>query len=211
MDTVPASATSLEEIWEVTVTVDDGDASSTSAVATARIWPDDGDLLVTELMPDPDATSDQRGEWLEFYNNTDTDISLDDHSVEDLDYDIADLTGLTIGAGEYFVVCVEDDPTQNGGVICDTEVRRPSYGTCSGTDCMLLGNSEDEVIVLNPAGTVDQVVYAASWVNAGKSTSLDPGEFDDVANDSKSSWCASSTSIESGGDKGTPGSDNDGC
>lgn len=210
-DTVPASATTLEETWSVTVTVDDGDDSASSAEASARIWPDDGDLLVTEFMPDPDAVSDQRGEWLELYNNTSIDINLDDHSVEDLDYDIADLSGLTLGAGEFFVLCVEEDPTQNGGVACDLEVRRPSYGTCSGTDCMLLGNSDDEIIILNPAGTVDQVVYAASWVSPGEATGLDPDEFDEISNDSKASWCAQSTAIESGGDKGTPGGDNDGC
>lgn len=209
--TVPASATALEETWQVYVIVDDGDDSAISDTVSVRIWPNAGDLIVTEFMPDPDAVSDQRGEWLEFYNTTDTDIDLSDHTIEDLDYDIAALDGLSIAAGAYIVVCVEDDPTQNGGVTCDVEVRRPSYGTCSGTDCMLLGNSDDEIILLNPAGTVDEVQYAESWVNAGEATGLDPGLFDDVSNDSKSSWCAQSSSITSGGDRGTPGSANDGC
>lgn len=209
--TVPASATGLEEDWEVYVVVDDGDDSAVSETVTVRIWPDAGDLIVTEIMPDPDAVSDQRGEWLEIYNTTDTDIALDDHTIEDLDYDIAALDGLTLGAGEHLVVCVEDDPTQNGGVSCDLEVRRPSYGTCSGTDCMLLGNSDDEVIILNPAGTVDEVQYKESWVSAGESTGLDPDLYDDGSNDSKASWCAQDTAISSGGDKGTPGTLNDEC
>ena len=208
--TVPASATSLEEDWTVYAVVDDGDDSATSDPVTVRIWPDEGDLIVTEFMPDPDAVSDQRGEWLEIYNTTDTDISLDDHDVKDLDYDDAALDGYTIAAGAYFVLCVESDPTQNGGVTCDLEVRRPSYGTCSGTDCMLLGNTSDEILIINPVGTVDEVDYTSSWVTAGKSSSLDPRYFDDASNDSKSSWCAAS-SLLSGGDRGTPGGDNDGC
>lgn len=209
--TVPASATTLEETWELYVVVDDGDESATSETVSVRIWPDAGDLIVTEIMPDPDVVSDQRGEWLEIYNTTDIDIALDDHTIEDLDYDIAALDGLSIGAGEHLVVCVEDDPTQNGGVTCDLEVRRPSYGTCSGTDCMLLGNTDDEVLIVNPALTVDEVQYKESWVNAGKATGLDPDLYDDVSNDSKASWCAQSTAISSGGDKGTPGTTNDGC
>jgi len=209
-DTVPASATSLEETWTVYAVVSDGDDSATSDPVTVRIWPDAGDLIVTEFMPDPDAVSDQRGEWLEIYNTTDTDITLDDHDVKDLDYDDAALDGYTIAAGDFFVLCVEDDPTQNGGVTCDLEVRRPSYGTCSGTDCMLLGNTSDEILILNPAGTVDEVSYTASWVTAGKATGLDPDLFDDVSNDAKGSWCAASSTM-SGGDRGTPGGDNDGC
>lgn len=210
-DTVGASGTTLEDEWTVYVTVDDGDTTDVSNTATARIWPDAGDLLVTEFMPDPDATSDQRGEWLEIYNDSAKDINLDEHNIQDLDYDHADLSGLTLASGEYLVICVEDDPTQNGGVTCDLEVRRPSYGTCSGTDCMLLGNSDDEIYIENPAGTVDGVVYTASWVSPGEATGLDAGSYDDSSNDSKSNWCSQTSSISSGGDNGTPGDANDGC
>lgn len=210
-DTVGASATTLEDEWSVYVIVDDGDETDTSDTATARIWPDVGDLLVTEFMPDPDTTSDQRGEWLEIYNNSSLDINLDGHYIEDLDYDHAALDGLTLDSGDWLVVCVEDDPTQNGGVTCDLEVRRPSYGTCSGTDCMLLGNSDDEIIIENPAGTVDGVSYTSSWVTAGEATGLDDTCYDEASNDSKSCWCSQSTSISSGGDQGTPGGTNGGC
>lgn len=208
--TVPASATTLEDSWEVQATVSDGDATATSEPVSVRIWPDAGDLIVTEIMPDPDVVSDQRGEWLEIYNTTSSEISLDDHTIEDLDYDIAALDGLSIGAGEHLVVCVEDDPTQNGGVSCDLEVRRPSYGTCSGTDCMLLGNSDDEVLIVNPALTVDEVQYTSAWVTAGRATGLDPDLYDHESNDEKASWCAQRSSL-SAGDQGTPGSENDGC
>ena len=206
---VAALYTDREETWTLTVTVDDGALSVDSAPVTVRIWPGVGDLLITEFLPDPSAVADARGEWVEIWNNTDTTLSLDDHTLGDYDYDCVDLTGLSLDPGEYLVICVEDDPTTNGGVSCDVEAVWDT-GYTSGCNQLALSNSGDELAIENPANTTDAVVYTSAWVYTGKATSLDAGAYDESDNDSSASWCKGTDSL-SGGDKGSPGDDNPSC
>jgi hypothetical protein len=206
---VSSGDTLLEDTWQVIVTVDDGDETATSNTAEVRVWPDEGDLVVTEFMADPDAAADKRGEWMELYNATSTDISLDDHQIEDLDYDCVDLTGLTIAADDYIVVCAEDDDAQNGGVTCDLEF---TWGTGATTGCnqLALANTSDELVITNPAVDVDSIIWTTSWITTGAAAGLDPTAFDATSNDDEANWCDQETAL-SGGDAGTPGADNDGC
>jgi len=209
-DTVASSDTSIEQTWTVTVTVDDGDVASASNTAELRIWPGVGDIIVTEFMPDPDAAADARGEMMEITNLTEVDISLDDHSVEDLDWDCVDLSGLVIPAGDTVVLCSEDDSSTNGGITtCDHEV---TWGTGSTTGCnqLALANSADEIVIVNLAGTLDQVVYDSSWVTTGAATGLDPDLYDPTSNDDLANYCDQVTLL-SGGDAATPGAENDAC
>lgn len=209
-DTVPASATTVEESWTVTATVSDGLESASSDPVTVRIWPGEGDLLVTEFHPDPSAVADARGEFVEFVNTTDVDIDLTDHSLVDYDYDCVDLTGITLGAGEYLVVCVDGDSTVNGGIrTCDV-IANWDTGYTSGCNQLALSNSGDEIAIENPAGYTDAVVYTSSWVRTGKATGLSPSITDPTDADSASAWCAQTSSL-SGGDEATPGVENDVC
>ena len=209
-DAVAAADTTIDEVWTVTVTVDDGWESATSDPFEVRIWPGEGDLVVTEFMPDPSAVADARGEFVEIWNATDVDIDLTDHTLEDYDYDCVDLSGLTITAGGYVVICVEEDTSANGGIgACDV-VATWDTGYTAGCNQLALANTSDEVAIVNPAGTTDAVVYTSSWVRTGKATGLDPDLYDAALNDSSSSWCAQS-SVMTAGDKATPGDDNDTC
>jgi hypothetical protein len=207
---VPASATTLDEVWTVTAHVSDGVESVDSETVEVRIWPGEGDLLVTEFHADPSAAADARGEFVEIWNATALDLSLEDHTLEDYDYDCVDLSGLTIPAGGYVVICVEGDSAANGGITTCDVIATWDTGYTAGCNQLALSNSGDEIAIVNPAGTTDAVVYTSGWVDTGKSTALDPDRYDATDNDSAGSWCAA-TSTLSGGDEATPGADNDGC
>lgn len=209
-DAIDPDDTRIGELWTVTVTVDDGWTTATSDPVSVTIWPGEGDLLITEFLPDPSAVADARGEFVEIINTTDQDIDLSDHSLEDYDYDCVDLSGITIAAGDYVVICVDDDPAANGGISTCDVVATWDTGYTAGCNQLALANSSDEIAVVNPAGTTDAVVYSSSWVKTGKATGLDPDLFDATSNDSAASWCAMS-SLMTAGDKGTPGEDNDAC
>jgi hypothetical protein len=60
--------------------------------------PDVGDLLLTEVHPDPDLCSDSTGEWVEITNQTGEALSLDGVALEDASGRSGSLDGQVIGA-----------------------------------------------------------------------------------------------------------------
>jgi hypothetical protein len=75
----------------------------------------------------------------------------------------------------------------------------------------VLGNADDEIQLIDSAGTVvDTLVYESHWVFDGSSSSLGPAAFDANENDEASNWCPS-TSLLPSGDRGTPGAVNGPC
>ena len=160
-----------------------------------------GDLLITEVMLDPAAVADARGEWIEVRNVSGRDANLDGLTVTDGVNNVT-LSGRTVLAdGDYLVLGVNDDPSLNGGVAVDREV--------SG---LSLANQFGEVALLSGATLID----AVGWDN-GSSFPLVPGHSlaldiaaDHLDNDLGQNWCASDVAY-GGGDLGSPGQINHPC
>jgi hypothetical protein len=162
-----------------------------------------GELVITEIMLDPEAVSDSVGEWFELYNNTADEVNLDGLEITDNGTNSTTLSGeILVAAGTYAVICVDQDTSTNGGVACDAE-----WGTYT------LGNTDDEVVLSYGSVEFDRVEYDGGFgfVNpTGASLSLDSGVLDFTDNDDGSNWCEA-TSSYGDGDLGTPGSANDAC
>ena len=158
-----------------------------------------GEIVITEIMADPQVVSDTVGEWLEFYNATDREIDLSACFFGDASSTPHQLDGLVMGAFSYVVMARNTESSQNGGVTDGI-----NYGG------FVLNNSADSVVLKCGETIVDQVEYdfSAGWSGAaGASIVLaDPA----LDNDNPANWCLSSSEFGAG-DLGTPGFINDRC
>jgi len=163
---------------------------------------DVGDLVITEIMPDPTAFGDAAAEWFEVLNVATVSVDLGGLLVSDDGNDDFTIAGeLIVPPGDYVVLGRNADPAQNGGVTLDY-----AYGTA-----MNLANAGDTVRIARGDRVVDEVVYGAGWaLAAGKSLSLDPGKARAADNDGAAAWCVGST-LYNDKDRGTPGAANPGC
>jgi predicted extracellular nuclease len=163
-----------------------------------------GDIVITEVMQNPDAVADTAGEWFEVYNPTTSNINLDGWVVSDNDTDSHTIPGTVIvPAGGYAVLGNNDDPSTNGGVVVNY--------VYSG---ITLANGADEIVLAAPSPTgpmeIDRVEWdgGTDWPNpTGASMSLGDSASD---NNDGSNWCEATSSYEDG-DLGTPGAANDPC
>jgi hypothetical protein len=174
--------------------------SCASDCPTCRPGP--GDLLITEIMQNPKAVSDDTGEWIEVLNIGSESVELSGVLLRDDDLDqhlIAPSISLVVAPGEYVVLGASDDL---GGV--------PSDYTWFDYS---LGNGSD-VVVLEVDGVVlDAVAYdnGATFPDPnGASMSLSPEIMTPEGNDDASNWCAGQSEFASG-DKGSPGEANPTC
>jgi predicted extracellular nuclease len=159
------------------------------------------EVVINEIMQNPNAVSDSDGEWFELYNPTDSDIDINGWTIRDNDYDshmIANGGPLIIPAGGFLVLGNNGDPGTNGGVSVDYVYPANWY----------LGNSADEVVLLDGTlAEIDRVEYDGGPVfpdPTGASMSLiDPA----LDNNVGANWCTSATPYGDG-DLGTPGAEN---
>ncbi len=163
-----------------------------------QILPKTGELLITEFMANPGAVSDTKGEWVELLNATNETLLLTGLIVKDDGSNQFIIEGdepILLLAGQYFLMARSADPEENGGIT-------PNYTYSNFT----LGNSEDEIILCLPDGTVmDQVVYNSEWqVNSGASLELNPDFMDPGFNDEPDNWNLASVPFGKG-DLGSPG------
>lgn len=169
--------------------------------------PEPGDLVVSEMMINPDVVEDELGEWVELYNTGGWDVDLYGYSIHDDDFDryVFDAPLIIPGYG-YVVLCASMDINVNGGIPCDGVFRREAVGA------LALGNGDDEVILSRPDGVViDQIDYQSHWFRNRIALGLDPSYLEDAPNNDPSRWCDQVTIMTSGGEAGTPGVENDPC
>lgn len=157
-----------------------------------------GDIVITEFMANPSSVSDSVGEWFEIYNPTSTDFDLNGLVVGDDGFDIFTInTPLFLPAGGFVVLGRNGDQNINGGVPVDFVYSN-----------FVLGNSGDEIEILNGTIILDKITY--NDAPSGASAALKNDDFDAISNDDESDWCASSSPLP-GGDAGTPVDFNDSC
>lgn len=162
-----------------------------------------GVLVVTEIMVNPDATSDSFAEWFEVWNAASFPIPLAGLVVrEDVSDTVAVVTLDTadvLAPGAYYVLGKSTDTSVNGGVA--VQYLLPAS--------LSLTNTGDYLSLETSSGLI---LDSTQWGEApqGASLSLDPEFMDASSNDDDSHYCAAVTLLASG-DTGTPGASNDAC
>ena len=166
--------------------------------------PEPGDLVITEIMPSPDAVEDAVGEWFEVLVTRDVDLN-------DLVLQRAGGPGgadpvlsedcLRVTAGEYVVFARSDDATVNGGLAAV----RAEFGFT-----MVGGSASSPGDVQLVYGTT--VIDAFTWTNTsnGAALQVDPDFANAADNDFEANWC-DATAVYGAGDLGTPGAPNEDC
>lgn len=141
------------------------DAEQTASVTTlsAPKIPSEGDIIITEIMPNPDDVGDSDGEYLELFNTTHENIDLKGWIIKD-PTERTITSSLVIPAGGFVVIGKNADYATNGNMEVDYELSD-----------LALTNSGDEVYLVYSDGTtgIDSVEYAdtsgSDWqVSAGK-------------------------------------------
>ena len=164
-----------------------------------------GDLVVCEVMQNPDEVDDSSGEWFEIYNGSGYPVDLDGLLVYDGGTDSFEVTGTAVvNTGGYLVFGNNDDTLSNGGVDVDYPFD-PSV--------MALGNGGDEIHLANAKGTIDSLAWDGGILfpdPTGASMTLDVDSHDALSNDLGGNWCEAYASYGDG-DLGTPGAESDGC
>lgn len=170
-----------------------------------------GDIIITEIMNNPDQVSDTVGEWFEVYNTTSNSIDMDGWTLKDdgsnthvIDAAVGGNT--VVPANGYLVLGRSSDVTENGNAPVDY-----AYGSDGHT----LGNGSDEVVLVLPDGTTEiaRINYdnGATFPDlVGESMQLDPGSLNANDYDDGANWCPSQTAYGDG-DLGTPGMPNETC
>ena len=116
------------------------------------------DLLISEVMADPAALPDARGEWFELYNPTDQEINLRDTWIGDDGRDLHKIeTDLLILPSEYLTLARSDDPGFTPGYVYDN---------------FTLGNGADEIVLSDGLMELLRIDYSAGFVEAGRSSEL---------------------------------------
>lgn len=156
------------------------------------------EVVINELHINPGAVSDSRGEWIELYNNTPSDMDLEGWILSDGKNDSFMIQGtLIIPSHGYVVLARNGDSLLNGGM-------EPDY-VYKG---MYLTNSSDTVVLYNrDYVAVDGVSYSKDGgyhIISGASLERTHPTSDPAL---PCSWIPS-TNVYGQGDRGTPGCSN---
>lgn len=159
-----------------------------------------GDLVISEVMHDPSAVEDYRGEWFEIYNKSGSDVNLNGLDVSTaftIDEDVV------VENGDYAVIAVKEGATINGG-ISNVDYAYNNHNT-------FYLNLGDEITLNNSSGILDSLMYSPyDGFDMASGASMMLGDLDADNNDSGAYWCISTSSFGDG-DFGTPGTANDAC
>ena len=179
---------------------DDNDSCGALPVSLTQVGV--GDLIISEIMPDPTQTSDWRGEWFELYNATGSKVNLNGLIVSSRGQGGFTLSDdVIIQAGGYVIFANRIEAHLNGNLPTVDHVYSYNSVKFFGADDLTIGSTI--------ASVIDTVDYDTDWdQEAGKSMSLNV--LSTQSNDSSSNWCVASSTYGSG-DFGTPGSANDSC
>jgi len=169
-----------------------------------------GQVVITEFLKDPAFVADTKGEWIEVWNTLACRVNLDGWTLSDDAGNSHTLnangtTQLIMEPGERFVLAINGDPAQNGGIT-------PRYVYPGFT----LGNAADQIILRKPDGTlVDRVEYDDGVLypdSPGRSIQLHRDYSTVYFNDDPGEWCESQTAWNSfNSDTGSPGAPNQPC
>jgi len=163
--------------------------------------PGQGEILITEIMVNPEAVSDANGEWIEIWNATNHDLLLNGLTIKDAGSNQHVMTSaekLVMPAKSYWVLARNGDILTNGGVTVNYILQSFS-----------LNNTSDQVMITTSDGAlIDQVSYGPGWpVVSGASMELHPDYQTFGGNDQPENWLPARI-VFGAGDKGSPGKAN---
>ncbi len=116
--------------------------------------PGGGDIIITEIMQDPDGINDSNGEWFEVYNRTESPIDMTGWRISDNGSNAFTISGpFIVPAKDFALFVVNTDSATNDGLAFE---RMYDWGSSS---TFTLGNTDDEIIIRNGLTTIDSVVY----------------------------------------------------
>ena len=164
-----------------------------------------GDVIITEIMIDPSVVTDGNGEWFELFNTRSETVDIRGWRIEDESrkpHVIPDTKPILIPPNGFLVLGKNEDSLTNGGVSVGHQYTE-----------FLLNNPGDTLFVFDVNDQeIDRVDFGMLFtIPTGASLNLDPIHFDLDDNDNGANWCASTTSIGTGLDLGTPGAANETC
>ncbi|MCB9506958.1 MAG: lamin tail domain-containing protein [Myxococcales bacterium] len=178
--------------------------SALSVIAPIEAPSAAGQVIFSELMPDPGTT--QNGEWFELHNTTSGAFDLAGCGITDNAATYTIPSTLIIPADGYIVIAnCNDAATCEGMGVAD--LVQPNV--------IQLGNSGDTLTLTCNSTTIDAFVYSSTFDVDSQANQLDPSQFSDTLNDDQNHWCPS-RSISTFGlagnlKRGTPGEANLPC
>lgn len=141
-------------------------AHAAAPLTAATLQP--GQLVISEILPDPTKVGDTTGEWFELYNPFDVAIDLNGLVVRSMNGASVESFVITnapqVAPRDYYVLGRSANPATNGGVSVDY-----AWGSA-----LSLGNTTDYLRIDNPDGTM---LVRASWMSsvAGRSFEVHTG------------------------------------
>jgi competence protein ComEC len=155
-------------------------------------------VTISEVMANPRALPDERGEWIELHNLDSRPVDLRGWMIRSRnDRGITIDRSVVIPAGGFAVLARDGDRDANGGVSA-------AYAYREG---LTLGNSADWLALRSPDGsTVDSVAWTSALAGASRALRDDTAPHADVLGPA---WVTSTTPYGKG-DLGTPGRSNGG-
>jgi PKD repeat protein len=155
-----------------------------------------GDLVITEIMKNPNALPESLGQYFEVFNPTATPFTLRGCSItkrDGLSHDIT--TDVIVDPAVFAILAVHP----NAVPASDYE-----YGRT-----FIFNNVADTIVLTCNGEVIDAVTYDTSFPNAnGTSMNLDPDFVDEDSNDDGANWCETPRDFANSlpfGDFGTPG------
>ena len=171
----------------------------------AATCPEQGAVIITEIMQNPSYVNDEFGEYFEIYNTTNTPIDLKGWIIKTastgspVEHVIP--ISLILPANGYLVLGENADINTNGGVTVNYQ-----YDAA-----LFLGNGVGTVTIECSQSVFDSVSYddGATFPDPnGASMELATNKYSHTDNDSGVNWATATAEIITGGDKGTPGAAN---
>ena len=157
---------------------------------------EEGDLVITEIMHNPNKVDDWSGEWFEVLNTTEFLIDIRGIQIRSQgepgvqvpnngNYDLNGSDDPFIEPGELFVFGTRYLEQENGGVDVDFKYDRDK----------LQLDPEDYIQLRQGSTIIDEVYYDASAIGnvSGRSIILSNEKLNSVDNDDMSNWCSSET------------------
>jgi hypothetical protein len=160
-----------------------------------------GDLVITELMPNPDAADDATGEWFEVMVTASADIDLNNlvagRVTGTATESFSDAACVTASPGDYLLFARTTDTVTNGGM--DNVDFTYGFSLVNSNGTMFIGIGDS---------VLDEITWTSS--PSGASIQLDPDFANPADNDIEAFWCDGATAYGDG-DLGTPGAANEEC
>lgn len=169
----------------------------------AVVPPEAGDLVITELIPNPEATSDTQGEWFEILATKDVDLNglFVGRELGTAGAVISAPDCKHVSVGQYVVFAKNLDPATNG--MLPKADFTFGFALVNGST-----SSPGKLVVAHDGNLIDEITWTSSA--SGAARSLHPDRLTSTDNDISENWC---TAVDPYGlgDKGTPGATNPAC